>query len=176
MNDTGETKRHKQKRRLADGVGAAKALLKRQWQYCAGGVWSDTRDTLGVIVVKTRNLSVKSFMDANLQSQACAMTYRTLLAIVPALAMLFAVGRGFGIQTFLQNQLYELLPGQTEVVNHAMEVIDSYLGYTGKGVFVGVGVVLLLWTLISLLSNVEGAFNRIWGIRQGRSFWRKMMD
>lgn len=115
-------------------------------------------------------------MDANLQSQACAMTYRTLLAIVPALAMLFAVGRGFGIQTFLQNQLYELLPGQTEVVNHAMEVIDSYLGYTGKGVFVGVGVVLLLWTLISLLSNVEGAFNRIWGIRQGRSFWRKMMD
>ncbi len=176
MNDTGETKRHKQKRRLADGVGAAKALLKRQWQYCAGGVWSDTRDTLGVRVVKTLNLSVKSFMDANLQSQACAMTYRTLLAIVPALAMLFAVGRGFGIQTFLQNQLYELLPGQTEVVNHAMEVIDSYLGYTGNGVFVGVGVVLLLWTLISLLSNVEGAFNRIWGIRQGRSFWRKMMD
>ena len=176
MNDTDNMKRHRLKGHLTDAVGAAKTLLKRQWQYCAGGVWSDTRDTFGVRAVKTLNLSVKSFMDTNLQSQACAMTYRTLLAIVPALAMLFAIGRGFGIQSFLQNQLYELLPGQTEVVSHAMDVIDSYLGYTGKGVFVGIGVVLLLWTLISLLSNVEGAFNRIWGIRQGRSFWRKMMD
>lgn len=176
MNDTDDAKRHKMKRCLTDSMNTVKTLLKRQWQYCAGGVWSDTRDTPGVKVIKTLNLSVKSFMNTNLQSQACAMTYRTLLAIVPALAMLFAVGRGFGIQTFLQNQLYEMFPGQTEVVGHAMEVIDSYLGYTGKGVFVGVGVVLLLWTLISLLSNVEGAFNRIWGIRQGRSFCRKMMD
>ncbi len=162
--------------RIKSRVKAVKSQGRRLWRYCSGDVWSDTRDVFWVKVVKTANLSVRSFMDTNLQSQACAMTFRTLLAIVPALAMLFAIGRGFGIQTFIQNQLYEIIPGQTDVINQAMGVIDSYLGYTGKGVFVGVGVVFLLWTLISLLGSVESSFNRIWGIRQGRSFWRKMMD
>lgn len=162
--------------RVRDRITSARDSGKRLWHYCSEGVWSDTRDLFVVKVVKTLNLSVKSFLDTGLQSQACAMTYRTLLAIVPALAMLFAIGKGFGIQAYLQEQLYTALPGQEAVVCKIMGVIDSYLGYTGKGIFVGIGVVFLLWTLISLLSNVEGAFNRIWGIRQGRSFWRKMMD
>ena len=47
---------------------------------------------------------------------------------------------------------------------------------SSEGVFVGVGILFLLWTLISLVGNVENAFNLVWGIKQGRSLWRKLTD
>ena len=68
------------------------------WEYCSSGVWRDTRQDWKVSVVKTLNIVIRSFLDRDIQSTACALTYRTLLAIVPALAILFAIGRGFGFQ------------------------------------------------------------------------------
>lgn len=104
------------------------------------------------------------------------MTYRTLLAIVPALALLFAIGRGFGFQKLLQNELYNYFPAQHQVIEQAMKFVDSYLDQASEGIFVGVGIVFLLWTLISLLGNVEDVFNLIWGVKNGRSIWRKITD
>ncbi len=146
------------------------------WQYCSSDIWQDTRNTWKVNFVKTLNLSVRSFMSADLQTQACAMTYRTLLAIVPALALLFAIGRGFGFQNLLQNQLYHMLPSQRHALEAAIGFVDSYLNQATEGIFVGVGIVFLLWTLISLVGNVEDSFNSIWQVRHGRSIWRKITD
>ena len=125
------------------------------WTYCAGGVWEDKRDTVKVNIVKTLNLTVRTFMSTDLQSKACAMTYRTLLAIVPALALLFAIGRGFGFQNMLQNQLYQYLPSQRRALEMAFSFVDSCLAQASEGLFVGVGIVFLLWTLISLLDSVK---------------------
>ena len=75
------------------------------WNYVSAGVWTDNRQRWQVRVVKTLNLSVRSFLNADIQTQACAMTYRTLLAIVPALALLFAIGRGFNMQNFIEGEL-----------------------------------------------------------------------
>ncbi|MDE5642661.1 MAG: YihY/virulence factor BrkB family protein, partial [Muribaculaceae bacterium] len=95
---------------------------------------------------------------------------------VPALALLFAIGRGFGFQKLLQDELYSYFPAQHEVIHQALGFVDSYLSQASEGLFVGVGLVFLLWTLISLLGNVEGVFNMIWGVKQGRSIWRKITD
>jgi membrane protein len=166
----------KEKRGLALYVDKAKDMALRVWDYCIDGVWSDTRQTWWVNLIKTLNLSYKSFTDTGLQSQACAMTYRTTLALVPALAMIFAIGRGFGFQSMLQDELFAMFPAQNDTVSHAMTFVDSYLNQSSEGVFVGVGLVFLLWTLISLLSNIEATFNLVWGVKQGRSFWRKITD
>lgn len=146
------------------------------YNYCTQGVWEDTRATFKVSVVKTLNITVKSFLNTDIQTQACAMTYRTLLAIVPALALLFAIGRGFGFQNLLQDELYQMLPSQREAISHALAFVDSYLNQSSEGIFVGVGLVFLLWTLISLISSVEDSFNLIWGVKEGRSIWRKISD
>lgn len=146
------------------------------WQYVSAGVWTDSRNGVGVRLVKTLNLSVRSFMNADLQSQACAMTYRTLLAIVPALALLFAIGRGFNMQSMVEQELMHLFPAQKVAVGTAVGFVDSYLNQSTEGVFVGVGIVFLLWTLISLLMNVEDTFNLVWGVKEGRSVWRKLTD
>ena len=104
------------------------------------------------------------------------MTYRTMLAIVPALALMLAIARGFGIQNILQQELYRLFPAQRVAIQYAMNFVDSYLAQTSEGIFVGVGIVFLLYTLISLISNVEDSFNLIWGQKAGRSIWRKLSD
>ncbi len=151
-------------------------MAKKVINYCMDGVWSDTRSGIVINIIKTINLSVKSFFNADIQSTACAMAFRTLLATVPVLALLFAIGRGFGFASLMQTSLFNYFPAQQEAIEKGLTFVDSYLETASKGVFVGIGIIMLLWTLISLVSSGEAAFNKIWGVRQGRSFWRKMTD
>ena len=150
--------------------------INRNVRYCIGGVWSDTRNQWTVQAVKVINLSVRSFLDRDLQTQACALTYRTVLAIVPALAMLFAIARGFGFQNLMQSELFRYFPAQREALEQALTYVDNYLSQASQGIFVGIGLVFLLWTLVSLMGNVEDSFNHVWGVTSKRSFRRKLTD
>lgn len=150
--------------------------LMKLWGYLSSGIWSDPRRNWWLSVLRTLNLSVNSFLNRDIQTQACAMTYRTMLAVVPALALLVAIGRGFGIQSVIQEELFQLLPAQKLAITYATNFVERYLEQTSEGIFVGVGIVFLLYTLISLLSNVEDTFNYIWGQKQGRTIWRKLSD
>lgn len=146
------------------------------WNYVTGGLWSDPRRKWWINVLRIINLSVNSFLNKDIQTQACAVTYRTMLAVVPALALFLAIGRGFDIQGVLQSELYRLFPAQRAAISYSMQFVDSYLSQTSEGLFLGVGIVFLIYTLISLLSNVEQTFNMIWGQQNGRSVWRKISD
>ncbi|MCM1153320.1 MAG: YihY/virulence factor BrkB family protein [Muribaculum sp.] len=127
-------------------------------------------------MIKTANLSIRSFLDRDLQMKAAALTYYTVLAIVPALALLFAISRGFGFQNLIETQIYNYFPAQHKAVATALSFVDSYLKQSGQGVFVGVGLIMLLWTLISLLSTIEDTFNMIWDIKVSRSLYQKVTD
>ena len=146
------------------------------WQYCSQGVWQDMRTSWSTSAVKVINLTVRGFFNGDLQSQACAMTFRTLLAVVPLLALLFAIGRGFGLGEYLQEQILSYFPSQQVALNKAFSFVESYLAQASEGIFVGVGIIFLLWTLISLLSSVEEVFNKIWNVTTTRSLWRKLAD
>lgn len=146
------------------------------YSYVTDTVWNDTRNTFKVNLIKTINLSVRSFLNSELQMRAGFLTYQTLLAIVPALALVFAIGRGFGFQNILETELFNHFPAQRQALSQAFGFVDSYLAQSSEGIFVGIGILFLLWTLISLISNVEGSFNLIWGIKQGRTIWRKITD
>ena len=145
-------------------------------KYCMSNVWDDRRSTLTVKIVKIVNLSVRSFMDRDLQMRSCALTYNTVLAVVPALAMLFAIARGFGFQNLLQSELFRYFPAQRTALETALTYVDNYLAQASQGVFIGIGLIFLLWTLISLMSNVEDTFNHVWGVTTKRSLQRKFTD
>lgn len=164
------------KRSLAQRFATLRQRALDRYDYFLNGVWRDTRTTWRVQFTKTLSLSVRSFLNADLQSQACALTFRTLLAVVPALAMVFAIGRGFGFQESLTRQLYDLFPSQHQALEMAIGFVDSCLAQASEGLFVGVGIVFLIWTLISLLGSVESSFNSIWRVKTGRSLWRKATD
>ena len=154
----------------------AAGAIARGWNFAYKGVWQTQRNTLWVRFVKTLNLTVTSFFDRDLLTRAASLTFDTLLALVPALALLFAIGRGFGLQDLLRDQLFSYFPAQKEAIDTAVTFVDSYLNESTQGVFVGVGIIVLLYTLISLLSSIEESFNYIWGIKKDRSFYQKFTD
>lgn len=153
-----------------------KDKILKFYNYCVRGVWTDRRDNWKVNTVKTLNLTVRSIFDSDLQGVACAMTYRTVLALVPMLAMAFAICRGFGFENLLTNQLYNFFPSQRQLLSTSLKFVDSYLAQASEGIFVGVGVVFLLWTVISLLSSVEQSFNKIWNVKHDRTLYRQITD
>lgn len=146
------------------------------YKYCTVGVWRSSRRSFSVTVIKTAGLSIRSFLDRGLQNKSTSLTYNTVLAIVPALALIFAICRGFGFQNLLAETLRQYIPGQENAVDTALSFVDSYLNQASQGIFVGIGLVMLLWTLISLLSNIEEAFNNIWDIKRDRTFFQKVTD
>lgn len=146
------------------------------YHYAADGVWNDPRNKISVRIVKTLNLTFGAFMDSSLQNKSMSLTYQTILSIVPAFALLVAVGRGFGLQDTITNELYQLFPAQSQGIATAMHFVDSYLKSTTQGVFVGVGIIILLWTIISLLSSIEDSFNAIWNVKQTRTMYQKITD
>jgi len=171
-NDSGVAS-EKNKMSVADRI---KNRAKKAWEYYNTGVWQDSRRSFKVDLIKTVNLTMRGFMDGDLQNKACSMTYRTFLAIVPMLALLLAIGRGFGLQDYLQRELYSMFPTNGRVLDMSFKWVDSYLAQASEGIFVGVGILFLLWTLISLLSSVEAVFNGIWNVKTTRTMWRKVTD
>ncbi len=126
--------------------------------------------------VKALIMTVRNSLDLQLNVRAASLTYRTLLSLVPGLAVLFAVSRGFGLQNIIQSQLFTYFPGQKEVLTQVTEFIDNSLQHAQGGVFAGVGVIVLLYTIFILFSDIENNFNTIWQLSKGRSIQRRISD
>lgn len=150
--------------------------VKKCYEYCVSDVWSDPRKKMSVRIVKTVNLTAQAFMNRDLQIKSMAITYQTIFAMVPALALILAICKGFGFQELVQNELYAYFPSQSKALAAVLKFVDSYLAEASSGVLVGVGLIVLMWTLISLLSNIEDAFNNIWDLKNGRNLIQKVRD
>ncbi|MFN8627625.1 MAG: YihY/virulence factor BrkB family protein [Candidatus Binatia bacterium] len=103
---------------------------------------------------------------------AAALTYSTLLSIVPLLALMFAVLKGLGVQARLEPILLSRLSLSRDVTDQILTYIDR-TNVGGLGV---AGALGLLWTLWSLLSGIEDSFNHIWRVAHGRTLLRQLSD
>ena len=144
---------------------------------CGVTVYEVTRTKYSIYnIIKTIYLCIDRFIEDRIMNQAAALTYSTLLATVPILAILFAIARGFGFSNIMESQLHQGLGGNTETTRTLMQFVDSYLSETRGGVFIGVGFVLLLGTVLNLITNIDITFNRIWNIKKMRSWHRMITD
>ncbi|MHC4531323.1 MAG: YihY/virulence factor BrkB family protein [Planctomycetota bacterium] len=121
-------------------------------------------------------LAVRGYSEDKCKFRASALTFFSLLSIVPVLAMMFGIAKGFGLEKRVEQRLLVTMQGQEEVVTKIIGFSNSLLENVKGGFIAGVGVVLLFWIIIKLLSNVENSFNEIWGVKSGRSFGRKFSD
>jgi len=121
-------------------------------------------------------LAVRGFDEDKCQLRASALTFFSLLSIVPVVAMAFGIAKGFGFQKILERKLVEQMPGQEEVVNRIITFSQSLLENTQGGVIAGIGIAILFWTVIKVLGNIENSFNGIWGIKKPRTLGRKFSD
>jgi len=104
------------------------------------------------------------------------LTYYSLLSIVPVLAAAFGIAKGFGFEATLQEELLKRFAEQKEILTHAVTFAQTMLEQTKGGLIAGIGVFVLLWTIIKLLGNIEESFNNIWRISRARTLPRKFSD
>lgn len=122
-------------------------------------------------------ITVDHFINNNLGSYASALTYNTTLAVVPVLAIIFAIARGFGFDSLIESRLRMALePFSPEITLTVLNFVESYLQHTKSGVFLGVGILLLFYTLVNLTMNIETAFNAVWQVTTSRNIYRQIVD
>ena len=113
-------------------------------------------------------LTTKAFIAKKHIRTAAALTYSTLLAIVPIAAVIFAVARGFDYSKYIEEWFKDALASQPQVADAIIGFVNSYLVHARSGIILGVGLIFMLWTVIMLTSNIEEAFNDIWLVKKTR--------
>jgi len=121
-------------------------------------------------------LALRRFSKDKCTLRASALTFYTLLSIVPVLALAFGIAKGFGFEALLQQKIFELFQGQEEVIERAIVFSQSLLDNARGGVIAGIGILVLFWSVVKVLSHIEGSLNDIWGVKKARSIPRKCAD
>ncbi len=133
-------------------------------------------EILGIDALKIVLLSLQGFKRDLCQLRASALSLYTLLSIVPVIALLFGIAKGFGFEKKLEQQMLEQSSEQDAMMLQLIEFSQNMLASTKGGVVAGIGIVVLFWTVIKVISNIEESFNHIWKIKKSRSLGRKFSD
>lgn len=146
------------------------------------GIWkahlNELKRGMRLLISGLRVLSItmRKYIEDQCFLRSSALTFFTLMSIVPIAAVAFAIAKGFGFQKLLEQQLMEKFSGHEDIVAQVMEFSQRLLENTQGGLLAGVGVIVLLWSVIKVLDNIAQSFNHIWGVKRSRSFGRKFSD
>jgi membrane protein len=159
-----------------------KDIIQQVTQFFEKDIWKIStkgkHPMFGFLVRSGRILfiAVRGFYKDKIQLRASALSFYTMLSIVPILAMVFGIAQGFGLKEHLSTLLKERLQGQAEVLNTLLGFVDHYLGRINSGYIAGIGLVVLFWSVMKVLGNIESSFNNIWQIKKSRMFARQFTD
>lgn len=156
--------------------------IKRVIQFFQTDLWRITEGDVSPVkfvlleALKKVVLAIRFFTAKRVLQKAAALTYSTLLAIVPILAVVFAIARGFGYNKYIEVWFRNTFESQPQAANVIIGFVNSYLVHTQSGVFLGIGLLFMLYTVLMLVSNVENAFNEVWQVKKPRSIFRTFTD
>ena len=151
-------------------------------EYLEKGIWKLNTDEMPrykryfYTSLKVAILTVRQFYNDHIVDRAAAITYTTLFSIIPILALLFAIARGFGFGSVLEEQIKEnslLISQQHELV---LSFINSYLSHAKSGIFIGVGILMLFVSVYFLTNAIEQNVNAIWQAKKPRNILRMITD
>lgn len=159
-----------------------RTALSRFVNFIRVDIWRIRLDELSFqksIIIKPLRiliLAVRGFEQDKCLLRASALTFYTVLSIPSVVAMLFGIAKGFGFEKRLQTELFENFPGQEEFLTTVISFSNSLLEQTRGGLIAGIGVGVLFWSVLKALGHIENALNKIWEIKESRSWGRKISD
>jgi len=156
--------------------------LDQIWKFFEHDIWKisvkDKHPVFSFFIRQGRILfiAVRGFNEDKIQLRASALSFYTLLSIVPILALVFGISQGFGLKIYLETTLKERFQGHQDMLNVLLDFVEKYLGRINKGFITGIGLIILFWSVMKVLGNIESSFNNIWRIKKSRMFTRKFTD
>ena len=127
-------------------------------------------------LLQTIIIVVRGFKDKALTVRANSLSFTLLFAFIPMTALVFAIGRGFGFEETIREQLAISFLVEANVIPTIMELVERYLETARDGLFLGIGLIILLWSVYAFFNNLEQSFNTIWNVKQTRSFGRRLTN
>jgi membrane protein len=123
-------------------------------------------------------LAVRGFLNNKIQLRASALTLYTLLSIIPVVAILLAIAKGFGLDENLETMITgsKEFISYSEVLKPLLEKAKNTVEATEGGYIAGISIIILFWSVISLLGQIETSFNHVWQISTSRPWYRKFTD
>ena len=125
--------------------------------------------------MKAGMLAVRIFYVKDMWTRdVAALTFASFMALIPFMAMLFVIARGFGYTSLLESWISTTFESQPVVAQTIVNFVHNYIENTKGDYIVGTGIVMFLYTIISLMQKIELTFDDIWHAKE-RS-WRKVMS
>ncbi|MFA5321627.1 MAG: YihY/virulence factor BrkB family protein [Smithella sp.] len=156
--------------------------IQRGLNFIKNDVWRIRRTKLSpgksflVKQIRVLILSIKGFNEDKCPLRASALTFYSLISIVPVAAMVFGIAKGFGFERMLEDQLRTKLAGHEEVLASVIKFSHSLLENTRGGLIAGVGLIVLIWAVVKILGQIEYSFNDIWKVKDKRTIGRMFGD
>ncbi len=120
--------------------------------------------------------SCKYFYKDECYLKSSLLTFYSLLTLVPFLAVIIGVAKGFGFESFLQDQILKTFKEQKDILTLAIQFSYSLITQLQSGFIAGLGVLFLFFSAFGLLETIESSINYIWKIKKTRSIFRKAFD
>ena len=136
----------------------------------------DPKKRLWYRVLQTVILVARGFKNQALVVRANSLSFALLFAFIPMLAMIYAIARGFGFEEMVSQQLAGSFLAEANVAPVLLEWVERYLETARGGLFVGIGLVVLIWAVYAFFNMLENSFNSIWNVKKTRSFARRMTN
>lgn len=159
-----------------------KRLTSGAMQFLENQVWQQPLppwlSLKGVLfrMLRTLDLVIRGFREDELRLHASALTYATLVSLVPILALTLALLKGLGYDDQLRILLTEnaeQMPQQFhDVLNNLLTAV-SQANFAKIG---GVGALVLFFTVVQMLSRIERGFNQVWKVRRNRPLLRRITN
>lgn len=121
-------------------------------------------------------LAAKGFTHDKVSMRASALTFYSLLSVIPIAAIAFAIAKGFGLEANLKELIFQKFQSQEQVLAFLQTEAENAIKATQGGYIAGVGMIILFWSVMSLLNHIESSFNHIWQIKSSRPWMRKFTD
>ena len=136
----------------------------------------DPKKRLWYRVLQTVILVARGFKNQALVVRANSLSFALLFAFIPMLALIYAIARGFGFEEMVSQQLAGSFLAEANVAPVLLEWVERYLETARGGLFVGIGLVVLIWAVYAFFNMLENSFNSIWNVKKTRSFARRMTN
>lgn len=120
--------------------------------------------------------AIKFFTTKRVITAASALTYSTILSLVPICAVVFAIARGFGFTKYIEEWFRNILSSQPQAAELLIGFVNSYLEHAKSGIILGIGLVFMLYTVVTLTRNVEQTFNGIWHVSDRKDIMQTFTD
>ncbi|MDR1672865.1 MAG: YihY/virulence factor BrkB family protein [Bacteroidales bacterium] len=165
-----------------NSISKIKNIILRAIRFIKNDVWSVRMDDYSshiaffLKLLRIILVALRRFFEDKVQLRASGLTFYSLLALVPILAMGFGISKGFGLDKELERYLMDNFKGQQEVLNWLLSFVSSTLENAKGGIIAGVGFAILFWSVMRMLGNIENSFNDIWQVKKNRSYVRKFTD